>query len=215
MKIGILTDIHEDVEKLKTCLARFQTENVDQIVQIGDVFEMGHELDETCQLLSEANVVGVWGNHDYGLCVEGCEEINSKYSEEANAFMQSLTPRLEVAGCHFTHVEPWLNPEELVDLWHFEKPPSEQEHRDRIFNAVPNRLMFMGHYHQWLAVTPDGIADWEGDRPLDLSAGRHFIVVGAVCNGCYAILDTDTWELTPFNEGGSRRRKSSLGSRLS
>jgi hypothetical protein len=70
----------------------------------------------------------------------------------------------------------------------------------RIFNAVPNRLILAGHYHKWLLVTPDRIIDWSGDVPVNLADGRYFVVVGALCEGHYAILDTSTSELLPFNE---------------
>ena len=58
MKLGLITDIHEEVEFLRTALARFRHERVDQVVVIGDVFETGERIEETCHLLSEAKVVG-------------------------------------------------------------------------------------------------------------------------------------------------------------
>ncbi len=68
MKLGLLADIHEHVEHLKTALHNFQNLGVDQIVVIGDVFDSGKQIRETCRLLADAGAVGVWGNHDYGLC---------------------------------------------------------------------------------------------------------------------------------------------------
>ena len=200
MKLGLITDIHEQVEHLKTAIDRFHDECVDQIVVIGDVLETGKRLDETCRLLAEAAAIGVWGNHDYGLCVEPDAETHSKYGDRVIDFMASLRPRLEIGGCHFAHVEPWLNPEEVADLWYFEGPPDVHGKLERIFNAVPNRLMFAGHYHKWLLVTPERIEDWNGSGPVDLADGRYFVVVGALCYGRYAILDTDTSELLTFNE---------------
>jgi hypothetical protein len=200
MKLGLITDIHEHVEHLQTALGRFQTERVDQIVLIGDVFERGERIEETCRLLTEASCIGVWGNHDYGLCVKPDAEMRSRYGDEVIQFMTSLRPRLDLAGCHFTHVEPWLNPEDVADLWYFEGVPDTQDKLERIFTAVPNWLMFTGHYHKWLMATPDGINDWRGQGPFRLSDQRFFVVVGALCEGRYAILNTETWELVPFNE---------------
>jgi hypothetical protein len=108
--------------------------------------------------------------------------------------------RLEINGCHFTHVEPWLNPEQFEDLWYFEGPPDEHRNLDRIFDAVPARLMFAGHFHKWLLATPEGIHDWSGGTPIQLDDSRYFVVVGALCNGQYAVFDTNTSELIPFNE---------------
>jgi predicted MPP superfamily phosphohydrolase len=200
MKLGLITDIHEHVEHLKTALERFQEHHVDQIVMIGDVFEMGQRIEETCRLLAEASVIGVWGNHDYGLCFEPDDDTRAKYGEVTMSYMTSLRPRLVVEDCHFSHVEPWLNPEEIADLWYFEGTPDGHGKLARIFEAVTNRLMFAGHYHKWLLVRPDGIQDWDGTTPVLLNNGRYFVVVGALCEGRYAILDTDTSTLTPSNE---------------
>ena len=200
MKLGLITDIHEHVEHLRTALSLFRRKGVEQIVVIGDVFEMGHRIEETCQLLADAKAIGVWGNHDFGLCVDLADDIRAKYPSVVIDFMTSLRPRLDVGGCHFTHVEPWLNPEDVADLWYFEGPPDEHGKLERIFNAVPNRIMFAGHFHKWLLATPDGISEWKGDSPIRLDHGRYFVVVGALCEGQFAIFDTDTSELLPFNE---------------
>ena len=201
MKLGLITDIHEHVEMLRRALDRFDRERVDQIVMIGDVWEMGEQIEETCRLLADANVVGVWGNHDYGLCVDPDEQVRKTYGAVVIDYMTSLKPRLDVADCHFTHVEPWLNPEIIDDLWYFDGPPDEHGKLERIFNSVPNRIMFAGHFHKWLLATPDGISPWNGRRPIRLSHDtRFFVIIGALCEGCYAVFDSDTSVLMPFNE---------------
>lgn len=62
-------------------MARFQHERVEQVVVIGDIFEMEERIEETYRLLSEAGSVGVWGNHDYGLACEPSELLRAKYGE--------------------------------------------------------------------------------------------------------------------------------------
>lgn len=198
MKLGLLTDIHEHVRYLRLALLQFEREHVDQIVVIGDLFEQGTRLDETCRLLTEAGAVGVWGNHDFGLCVDQTEESRTRYSAEALRFMASLAPRLELEGCLFSHIEPWLDPNRLEDLWYFEGPPQQHGNLDRIFGAAPQRLLFAGHYHQWLVSRPGEIAPWPGDRPIRLNEGRYFVVVGALCEGDFGTYDTETFELVPY-----------------
>lgn len=200
MKLGLLTDIHEHVEHLRSALHSFAGERVDQVVVIGDLFQMGERIEETCRLLVEAGAVGVWGNHDFGICVEPTEKMYAKYPAVVLDFMTSLRPRLDIEGCYFAHVEPWLNPEELADLWYFDGPPDEHGKLDRIFDAVPHRIMFAGHYHKWLLAAPDEISDWKRDRPVNLAKGRFFVLLGALCEGQFAVFDTDKWELVPFNE---------------
>jgi len=201
VKLGLITDIHEDAPRLRLALNRFHREAVDQVVMIGDVVSMGQSLEETCRLLAEADAVGVWGNHDFELCDEPSPETCERWGSAIVDYMTSLKPRLDVAGCHFTHIEPWLDPGRLEDLWHFEGSPDEHGNLDRIFDAVPNRLIFMGHYHCWVLARPDGIVDWKGESPICLDDDRYFLVVGALCDGDYAILDTESSELTPFHEG--------------
>jgi hypothetical protein len=199
MKLGLITDIHEHVEHLQAALDCFRTSAVDRIVMIGDVIGMTLRVEETCRLLAEAQAIGVWGNHDFGLCVDPSTEMRARYSAVVIDYMTALRPRLEIEGCLFTHVEPWLDPENLADLWYFDGPPDEHGNLARIFDAAPHRLMFAGHYHGWLLATPDGICDWRGETAVRLSVGRYFVVVGALCEGRFATYDTATAELRPFN----------------
>ena len=197
MRLGLITDIHEHVDNLQTALAVFRAEQVDEIVVIGDVFRTGAAIEPTCRLLSEANAVGVWGNHDFGLCVDPPAKLRDRYGSTVIDFMTTLKPKLEVAGCLFSHVEPWLNPEKIDDLWYFEGLPRSAQQLNRIFTAAPNRLMFAGHYHCWLLAQPDALVDWTGEGRVNLAHGRYFAVIGALCEGRFATLDTESWELTP------------------
>ena len=96
MKLGIITDIHEHVEYLRIALDRFRQERVDQIVGIGDVLSMAQRIEETCSLLAKANVIGVWGNHDFGLCGEIDEDIRVKYPPASLKYRATAS---NLAGC--------------------------------------------------------------------------------------------------------------------
>ena len=201
MRIGILADVHEHLSHLRWAIAVLREQRSDRMVFLGDVLELGHHLKETIDLLAEAGAIGVWGNHDFGLCRDNQRaEDRQQYGERVLAFMGRLQPRLEVEGCHFTHIEPWLNPEKIEDLWYFEGSPETPEQAARSFAAVPNRLIFIGHYHRWLLVTPEGVQPWVGDRPIFLNANQRYLVsVHAVCDGWCALFDSVTNELVPFH----------------
>src|SRR5262249_39844569 len=66
------------------------------------------------------------------------------------SFMGSLQPHLEIDGCLFTHVEPWLDPHTVEDLWSFHGPPDSPEKLARSFAATRQRVLFIGHLHRWL-----------------------------------------------------------------
>lgn len=199
MKLGLLTDIHEHVDYLRYALDQFRKLHVEKVIVIGDIFEMGGRIEETCRLLTEAKAVGVWGNHDFGLSGDLDDETRAKYPATVIDLMTSLRPRLVIDDCHFMHVEAWLDPEDIADLWYFEGPPDEHGNLERIFKAVPSRIMFAGHFHKWLMATPLAVSDWQGDVPLRLDQGRYFVVIGALCEGHFAIFDTVTSDLIPFN----------------
>jgi len=156
---------------------------------------------ETVHLLKQVDAVGVWGNHDIALCFDPDESVRKRYGPAVIDFMGSLQPRLEIDGCLFTHVEPWLDPHKVEDLWYFDGPPDSPEKLARSFAAVPHRVMFIGHMHRWLFGTPGGVIPWRGDRQLCLDcADRYLVVLHAVWDGKCALYDTRTGELTPFGE---------------
>jgi predicted phosphodiesterase len=200
MRFGILADIHENLSHLRWSIDVLQNEGADRLVVLGDVFELGHRLKETVDLLTEAGAIGVWGNHDFGLCRDNPRpEDHRRYGEGVLTFMGGLRPRLEIDDCLLVHVEPWLNPEKIEDLWYFEGPPETPDQVARSFTAVPNRLIFVGHYHRWLLASPEGIQPWVGDRPIVLAAPhRYLVAVHAVCAGRCALFDAGTSQLIPF-----------------
>ena len=202
MKLGLLADIHEHTKQLRNAIGVLQQHGADCFVVLGDVFEMGKRIEETVYLLQQVQAVGVWGNHDVGLCFGPGEEVCQRYSAPVLDFMGSLQPHLEIDGCLFTHVKPWLDPQKVEDLWYFDGPPDSPEKLARSFAAVPHRVLFIGHLHRWLLGTPDGVVAWRGDRQLCLdSAKRYLVVVHAVWDGKCALFDTKTGDLTPFGEG--------------
>ena len=127
MRLGILADIHEDAPKLALALQRFRQEGVQQVVVLGDVvFEMGRHLHETIALLAEAGAVGVWGNHDLGLCHEPDERFKKRYAGPVFDFMQTLHPRLELEGCLFTHGLPYNDPTDPIAYYLGERPETAE-----------------------------------------------------------------------------------------
>jgi hypothetical protein len=199
MKLALLADIHEQTKQLRKAIAVLQQHGADRFVALGDVFEMGKRIEETVDLLQQVEAVGVWGNHDIGLCFDPDEGVCQRYSAAVLGFMGGLQPRLEIGGCLFSHVEPWLDPHKVEDLWYFDGPPDSAEKLARSFAAVPHRLLFIGHMHRWLLGTPGGRLPWRGEGPVRLdSRTRYLVVVHAVWDGRCALFDTETNELVPF-----------------
>jgi hypothetical protein len=202
MRIGIVTDVHDEVEHLTAALGHLRAAGADAIVSLGDStdFHGPHNRAwEVAKLLRDAGAVGVWGNHDFGLCRNVPLDALTDPDPEALAYLGTWQPRLELDGYHFSHVEPWLNPDDPLDLWYFDGPPDTPEKLARTFDAIPHPVAFIGHMHKWLAGSTEGVLDWKGDRPLVFEPGRRYlVVVGPLFAGAFATLDTDTRTLTPY-----------------
>jgi len=202
VKLGIVSDIHEAVDLLARALARFRRLGVDRVVVLGDVFETGPRLEATVGLLAEARAVGVYGNHDHGLCVEPSDCLRARYPGPVLDYMAGLLPRMEIDACLFAHREPWLDGTDVAQIWHVDEQPLTPDLLARSFVAAPDhRAIFVGHFHRWLAATRLGPLPWDGKRPLALfsPAGPTLVVVNAVCEGYAATFDTATGELRPLD----------------
>jgi predicted phosphodiesterase len=204
MLIGLVADIHDHVEPLARAVGLFRRRGVDLVVTLGDscdAFTRHGRAVEVVELLRGAGAVGVWGNHDFGPCHQVKERTRRRYPAAALAYLATLRPRLVLGECHFSHVEQSVDPHDAAALWACagEGTLDFAGRARRSFAAVGQRLVFVGHYHRWLAATAGGSVDWRGEGPLDLAGtGRHFVVVGAAFHGQCGLLDTGRCELTPL-----------------
>lgn len=195
MRYGLLADIHESVEALRAAIDRLQEDGIDQLFVLGDIHETGQRLEETIELLRQSGVVGVWGNHDFGLCHEPSDDLRARFSANCLEFMTSLKPRWAFEDCLITHTEPCRDPFDLYDLWSQE----EDEDLDRCFEERSERLMFHGHHHRWKITAPTGRVDWSGKEPFIFESGVRYVVqIGAVCDRRCGLFDTSTNILTPI-----------------
>lgn len=205
MLIGLVTDIHDDVEHLASALDLFHRYGVDLVITLGDscdAFTRHSRAAEVVELLRRVKAVGVWGNHDISLCYRVDERTRRRYPAAVLDFLATMQPRLVLADCHFSHVEPSLDPRDAQALWSFDEgePLDFAGRARRSFAAVGERLVFLGHYHRWLAVAEKETLDWRGKEPLNLAGSeRCFVVMAAIFQGHCGILDTERWQLCPFS----------------
>jgi Calcineurin-like phosphoesterase superfamily domain len=202
MKLGLLTDIHESVENLLTTLDRLEEAGAERYIVLGDLFETGKMLVETIEPLLNLPVDGVWGNHDLGLSLEPSDSVRTRYGEAVMHFFLQLRGSVSIEDCLFTHAQPWMNPSDPEQPWYVYPPPWEAEMLAKNFAATEARVMFMGHHHQWRAMTPAGPGDWSGTEPITLSRDqRWLVVVNGVMDGWCGLYDTESTVLTPMQIG--------------
>ena len=197
-----MSDIHDDVTHLRGALAELASLAVDQVVVLGDTLTCSGptHAEEVVRLLVATEAIGVWGNHDMGLCRDVSDDVRDIYDLSVLTFMSTLRPQLDFGGCFFSHVDPWLDPRDITQLWYFGGSPDTPEKAARSFAAVPHRFLFLGHFHQWLLMTPSCRIAWDGTEPILLGGfERCLIVVAPVFNGHCAVFDTERAQLTPLS----------------
>lgn len=96
MKIAVFTDIHGNLEALKTILEDIKKQNVDKIICLGDTIGLGPNSKECLDLIIENNIEMAYGNHEL-YCLKGTridEKIKDKEEIEHHKWIkESLTKK--------------------------------------------------------------------------------------------------------------------------
>lgn len=83
MKLGLLTDIHNDAKQLRRAIEILLQSGVEQFVTIGDSFDPladPERISEVAELLTAHPTQGVWGNHDFAFCVDTPAQYTERYT---------------------------------------------------------------------------------------------------------------------------------------
>lgn len=67
MRIGFISDIHGNFTALEAVLADIKTQNVDQLICLGDTVSLGPQPNETLEALKQWNAATIMGNHDQAI----------------------------------------------------------------------------------------------------------------------------------------------------
>jgi len=193
MRLGLLADIHEGVEPLRAAVRELTARRVDAFVMLGDVLDAGARAEETVAVLAALPGLGVWGNHDFGLCGDVGSAVG-QFSPSVLEYFARLRPWAELDGCRFQHIDPGLDPASITDLWAFQSPSQ----RLASFRTSGWRRAFMGHLHAWQLYSDEQPLTWQGESELRLEPERSYLtVVHAVIHGWCALLDTTSDTLEP------------------
>lgn len=166
MKIGIITDIHSNINALNIVLKEFDKMQVDKIICCGDIIGIGANPEETVQALrkNEHKLIAVRGNHEQYL-IEGLpkkihdnkrkmslEEIKNhmwnhrKLSEESKKFLSELplSRNIEIENKRIYIVHYPIN-EEGKYKKHIKKPTIDEN--EKMFNEIDADIFLYGHTH--------------------------------------------------------------------
>ncbi|MBU0508149.1 metallophosphatase family protein [bacterium] len=215
MKLGLLSDIHSNLEALEVVLRRFESEKVDRIYCLGDIVGYGASPNECVDRIRTLCYGCIMGNHDdavvgrtsiqyFNPYARVAIEWTSRVLTEANLeYLQSLPMTRTEDGVLMVHATPG-DPER----WNYILQPSDAVPH---FKAMkPGATAFIGHSH----ITA---------RFEDPADRRRIINVGSVGQprdrdprAACGVYDTETGtyigirEVYPIQEASRRIRQANL-----
>ncbi|MFH1057596.1 MAG: metallophosphoesterase family protein [Pseudomonadota bacterium] len=190
MRIAVISDIHGNLEALRSVLADLERQRPDALFCLGDNVGYGPEPEAVVNLLRQRGIPSVLGNHELGLIDaqhrnwfnqttrRSLDITAGLISPETLAYCRALPASLTAHGCRFVHGLP----PESATLYVWELG---DEALARIMADLPERITFVGHTHMLELVSLGADAALKHQRlsealtPLD-PALRHLVNVGSV-----------------------------------
>lgn len=207
MKIGIISDVHSNIEALTTALDWLESNDIDHIVCLGDVVGYGADPNPCCDLVRERCRVTLMGNHD--AAVVGVMDTDYYYPAAREAIFWTRG-QLTAENFRWLYSLPYTHVLERVGFFHSAPiRPSGfyyvvQTRDAQAHTAVFDKLRafnFVGHSHLTNQYMLNGrkAKDVSG-RPVEARPDRKFIInVGSVGQPrdrdnrlCFGVYDTES-----------------------
>lgn len=164
MKLGIITDIHNNLIALKTVVEYFEQQNCEKIICCGDIIGIGPYPEETVQYMRKLpGLIAVKGNHDKYLTDGMPEEYlsdeqmdygemrhhrweHARLSEESVAFLRALPERalLAVEGYKLSVMHYCMD--DAGKYVSYVPNPSDSD-LERMMAHVDSDIVLVGHDH--------------------------------------------------------------------
>ena len=233
MKYALLSDIHGNLEALRSVLTEIRRYKVETYICLGDIVGYGANPNECLELVQSLNPVAVLGNHDAAVC--GLTGLDNFTPLACKAIIWTMQ-ELKSAGRDYLATLPLVRT--LGDItifhsnlaspsdWRYIKKPRETYSS---FEKLPGRLGFFGHSHrpaifqkneQWV--------DYVIETELFLSREEQYLVnVGSVGQprdrdprASFAVFDSGSGDLKiirvkyPIRKAQKKIRAAGLPERL-
>jgi len=209
MKIGLLSDIHSNLEALEVALSILESENIEEMLCIGDIVGYGAEPDKCVEIMKAKTDHIVAGNHDWATIGKTDTQYFNIYGRSAilwtgqalgpsqKAFLAELPLYYTGEDICMVHASP-AEPSE----WDYVFSPSQALKQFHHFNE---KICFIGHSHKPLVFSDQGekiFIQETKDNPqlaIDISPDKRYIVnIGSVGQprdgdprGCVVVFDTE------------------------
>ena len=213
MRIGVLSDIHANIEALQTVLIHLAAQQPDRVICLGDFVGYGPDPNGCVDLLTPRLEAAVVGNHDQAAVGARSIEDFNLYAQAAIAwtklhlagtvreYLVGLPQRSELNGVLLVHGSP----RQPVDEYILDTRTARAS-----FVADPFKIALVGHTHQPVIFMEKkhrvSVPEWLPEVPKTLDPScRYIINVGSVGQprdgdprAAYAIIDTGNLTVTLF-----------------
>ncbi|MFP4459315.1 MAG: metallophosphoesterase family protein [Candidatus Zixiibacteriota bacterium] len=203
MKIGIISDIHGNMEALNKALQILEENNVDEIFCLGDIVGYGPDPGDCINKIKENCSHVVLGNHDAAIIGKEDAHRFNRYALISNLW---TADHLTTDQKAFLNELPYTYSDRESALF-VHSSPFQPEYFNYIlspgdamfeFAEFSEKLCFIGHSHKPAIFSNTSDYLVPGDTPIDLSGDHRFIVnVGSVgqprdgdSRGCLMIYDS-------------------------
>jgi diadenosine tetraphosphatase ApaH/serine/threonine PP2A family protein phosphatase len=153
MRIGLISDIHSNLEALTQVLAALERARPDRVICLGDVVGYGASVNECCDLVRKVAEVTILGNHDaavsgrmdysfyYDAARHALDWTASRIHPENMEWLRSLPYAHRLEHVQFSHGNP-VSPEAYEYVFAIEQARELLPHLDALAE-----VNFIGHSH--------------------------------------------------------------------
>jgi len=207
MRIGIISDIHSNLEALTRSLAALERHHPDRVICLGDVVGYGASVNECCELVRRVSEVTLLGNHDaavsgrmdysfyYDAARHALDWTASRIDADHLEWLRSLPYAHRIEGVQFSHGNP-VQPDAYEYVFAIEQARELLPHLDALAD-----VNFIGHSHLCKAFALNAAGDVTEvvATRFGLRRGYKYVVsVGSVgqprdCDNraCFVVYDSD------------------------
>jgi diadenosine tetraphosphatase ApaH/serine/threonine PP2A family protein phosphatase len=208
MRIGIISDIHANLEALTQSLSALERHRPDRVICLGDVVGYGASVNECCDLVRKVAEVTLLGNHDaavsgrmdysfyYDAARHALDWTASRIAPDHLEWLRSLPYAHRMHDVQFTHGNP-INADAYEYVFAIEQARELLPHLGELAE-----VNFIGHSHlcKVFALDAGGEVTEIVATKFTIRQGHKYVVsVGSVgqprdCDNraCFVTYDTDT-----------------------
>jgi diadenosine tetraphosphatase ApaH/serine/threonine PP2A family protein phosphatase len=201
MKIAIISDIHSNLEALRTTFDYIGENNIEEVYCLGDIVGYGPNPNECVDLIRERCNVFLMGNHDYAAVSMADIEYFNDYAKASVFWTREL---LSKDNLDFLKNMPFQYEDEEFLLVH--SSPSNPSHWHYILSHEVARMemqyfkqpiCFIGHSHVQVVYSKDKVFR-QSPIKLETKSQKYIINVGSVGQPrdgdeklCFGVYDTE------------------------